>query len=100
MASDERNGILMTGPLIVVVAHGLDLVTFLLALAAFGIGGESNGFMQSIYVHGGPAGIIALKGSGAAALALITALRGWALLPAALAGIAGATANITALALM
>ena len=36
----------MTRPLIVAVAHGLDLVTFLLALAAFGIGGESNGFMQ------------------------------------------------------
>ena len=89
----------MRRPLIVAVAHGLDLVTFLLALAAFGIGGESNGFMQSIYVHGGPGGIIVLKGAGAAALALITALRGWALVPAALAGIAGAAANIAALSL-
>jgi hypothetical protein len=90
----------MTRPLIVAVAHGLDLVTFLLALAAFGIGGEWNGLMQSAYVHGGVAGIIALKSSGAAALALITELRGWALVPAALAGIAGAAANVAALTLI
>ena len=89
----------MTRPLIVAVAHGLDLVTFLLALAAFGIGGESNGFMQTVYVHGGHAGIIGLKSSGAAALALITELRGWALVPAALAGIAGAAVNTIALTL-
>jgi hypothetical protein len=89
----------MTRPLIVAVAHGLDLVTFLLALAAFGIGGESNSIMQSVYAHGGMAGVIALKSSGAAALALITELRGWALLPAGLAGIAGAGANIAALSL-
>jgi len=90
----------MTRPLIVAVAHGLDLVTFLLAVAAFGIGGESNGIMQSVYVHGGAAALIALKGSGAAALALIAELRGWALLPAALAGIAGAGINVAALTLI
>ena len=89
----------MTRPLIVAVAHGLDLVTFLLALAAFGIGGESNGFMQTVYFHGGQAGIIALKSSGAAALALITDLHGWALVPAALAGIVGAAVNTLALTL-
>lgn len=90
----------MPRPLIVAVANGSDLVTFLLALAAFGIGGESNGFMQSAYGHGSQTGIIALKGSGAAALALITDLYGWALLPAALAGIVGAAANIAALSLI
>lgn len=89
----------MTRPLIVGVAHGLDLLTFLWALAAFGIGGESNGFMQSIYLHGGQAGIVALKSSGATALALIAQLRGWALLPAAAAGIAGAVVNVLALRL-
>ncbi len=90
----------MTRPLIVGVAHGLDLVTFLMALAAFGIGGESNGFMQTVYLHGGQGGIVALKSSGAAALALITQLRGWAVLPAAMAGIAGAAINLLALRLV
>jgi hypothetical protein len=89
----------MRGSLIVGVAHGLDLLTFLLALTAFGIGGESNGFMQTVYVHGGQGAIVALKGSGATALGLITQLRGWALVPAALAGIAGAAVNIVALTL-
>jgi hypothetical protein len=90
----------MTKPLIVGVAHGLDLMTFLLALAAFGIGGESNGFMQAVYVHGGQGGIVALKTSGAAALALMSQLRGWALLPAACAGMAGAAVNLLALRLV
>lgn len=87
----------MTKPLIVGVAHGLDLLTFLLALAVFGIGGESNGFMQTVYLHGGQGGVVALKTSGAAALALLSQLRGWAAVPAALAGIAGAAANLLAL---
>jgi hypothetical protein len=89
----------MIRPLIVGVAHGLDLLTFLLALAAFGIGGESNGYMQTVYLHGGQAGIVALKGSGATALALISQLRGWTLVPAAAAGIAGAAINLLALRL-
>ena len=81
------------------VAHGLDLMTFLLALAAFGVGGEANGLMRVAYVHLGLAGVIALKSSGAAALALISQLRGWALLPAAAAGIVGAAINLLALRL-
>jgi hypothetical protein len=89
----------MIRPLIVGVAHGLDLLTFLLALAAFGIGGESNGYMQTVYLHGGQAGIVALKSSGATALALMSQLRGWALVPAAAAGIAGAAINLLALRL-
>jgi hypothetical protein len=89
----------MIRPLIVGVAHGLDLLTFLLVLAAFGIGGESNSLMQTVYLHGGQAGIVALKSSGATALALITQLRGWAVVPAAMAGIAGAAINLFALRL-
>jgi hypothetical protein len=89
----------MIRPLIVGVAHGLDLVTFLMAFAAFGIGGESNGLMQTIYLHGGQAGIVALKGSGATALALMAQLRGWALVPAATAGLMGAAVNLVALRL-
>jgi hypothetical protein len=87
----------MTRPLLVGVAHGLDLLTFLLAVGTFGIGGEANGQMQALYMHAGPAGIIALKASGATSLALISQLRGWALLPAAAAGIAGAVVNLVAL---
>ena len=49
----------MIRPLIVAVVHGLDLVTFLMAMAAFGIRGESNGLMQTVYLHLGPAGILA-----------------------------------------
>jgi hypothetical protein len=71
----------------------------LLALAAFGIGGESNSLMQTIYLHGGTTGIVALKGSGTAALAFISQLRGWALVPAAIAGIVGAATNLLALRL-
>jgi hypothetical protein len=89
----------MTRPLIVAVAHGLDLLTFLLALGTFGIGGEANGFMHTIYVQAGQGGIVALKTSGAASLALISQMRGWALVPAAAAGILGAAVNILALRL-
>ena len=89
----------MTRPLIVGVAHGLDLVTFLMAVAAFGVAGEANSVMQTVYTHGGPGGVVALKGSGTLALALITELRRWAFLPAAIAGIAGAAINLLALGL-
>ena len=89
----------MIRPLIVAVAHGLDLMTFLLALAAFGVGGEANGLMQLAYLHLGLVGVVALKTSGATALALISQLRGWALLPAAGAGILGAAVNLLALRL-
>jgi hypothetical protein len=90
----------MTRPLLVAVAHGLDLLTFLLALSAFGIGGETNGLMHTIYLQAGQAGIVALKTSGAAALALMSQLWGWTLLPAAAAGIVGAAVNVLALRLV
>lgn len=89
----------MIRPLIVAVAHGLDLLTFAMALTAFGVGGESNGLMRAAYLHAGPAGIVALKSAGAAALAYISQLRAWALVPAALAGIVGAATNLLAIAL-
>jgi hypothetical protein len=90
----------MTRPLIVAVAHGLDLVTFLLALRAFGgVHGEANGLMRTLYLEVGPAGIVALKSAGASALAFMSQLRGWALVPAACAGILGAAVNLLALRL-
>ena len=79
------------------VAHGLDLITFLLALRAFGVHGEANGLMRTLYLELGPAGIVALKSAGATALAFISQLRGWALVPAACAGILGAAINLLAL---
>ena len=79
------------------VAHGLDLVTFLLALRAFGVHGEANGLMRTLYLDLGPAGVVALKSAGASALAFITQLRRWALVPAASAGILGAAINLLAL---
>lgn len=87
----------MTRPLIVAVAHGLDLVTFLLALRAFGVQGEANGLMRTLYLELGPAGIVALKSAGASALAFMSQLRRWALVPAACAGILGAAVNLLAL---
>ena len=87
----------MTRPLIVAVAHGLDLVTFLLAFRAFGVQGEANGLMRTLYLELGPAGVVALKSAGATALAFISQLRGWALVPAAFAGILGAAINLMAL---
>jgi len=81
----------------VAVAHGLDLVTFLLALGAFGVHGEANGLMRTLYLQLGPAGVVALKTAGASALACMSQLRRWALLPAACAGILGAAVNLLAL---
>ncbi|MGZ6256223.1 MAG: hypothetical protein ACXWMB_04325 [Candidatus Limnocylindria bacterium] len=89
----------MTRPLIVAVAHGLDLVTFLLALRVFGVHGEANGLMRTLYLELGPAGIVALKSAGASALAFMSQLRRWALVPAACAGLLGAAVNLLALRL-
>jgi hypothetical protein len=91
----------VTRPLIVSVAHGLDFVTFLLALLAFGgIGGESSGFMASVYMAGGLLAVLALKASGTMALACLSQMRTWMLVPAAGAGILGAVANLSALAIL
>jgi hypothetical protein len=53
--------------------------------------------MRTLYLELGPAGIVALKGAGASALAFLSQLRGWALMPAACAGILGAAINLMAL---
>ena len=79
------------------VAHGLDLLTFLIALRAFGVHGEANGLMRTLYLELGPAGVVALKSAGASALACMSQLRRWALVPAAFAGILGAAVNLLAL---
>ena len=79
------------------VAHGLDLLTFLIALRAFGVHGEANGLMRTLCLELGPAGVVALKSAGASALACMSQLRRWALVPAACAGILGAAANLLAL---
>jgi hypothetical protein len=90
----------MTRALLVAVAHGLDLLTFLLALRAFGVHGEANGLMRTLYLEAGPAGVVALKSAGASALAFMSQMRGWVLVPAAAAGIAGAAVNLLALRLI
>jgi hypothetical protein len=90
----------VTRPLIVAVAHGLDLVTFLLALRVFGVHGEANGLMRTLYLELGPAGIVALKTAGTSALACMSQLRRWAFVPAAAAGIVGAAVNLLALRLV
>lgn len=87
----------MTRSLLVANAHAADLLTFLMALSLFGIGGESNGVMQTAYASGGLLAVVALKASGTAALAFLTQLRGWALVPAATAGLFGASVNLLAI---
>jgi len=90
----------MTRPLLVSVAHGLDFLTFVLALSAFGIAGESNGLMGTVYAAGGLLAVLALKASGTTALACLSQMRAWMLIPAAGAGILGAAANLSALAIL
>lgn len=89
----------MTPALLVAVSHGLDLLTFMLAVERWGIAGEANSLMQMAYLSGGLALVVTLKASGALALSCIAHLRRWALLPAAGAGIAGATINLIAITL-
>jgi len=90
----------MTRPLLVANAHGLDLLTFLMALSLFGIGGEANGFMRTAYASAGLLGVVALKASGTAALAFLAQIRGWALVPAAGAGLLGASVNLLAIGVL
>lgn len=90
----------MIAPLLVLVAHGLDALTFLLAVERWGMWGESNPAAQAIYSAAGLWGLVLLKAGGAAVLAWIVARPRWRtgkLLFAAAAGVLGAAANITAL---
>ena len=89
----------MTRPLLVAVAHSLDLLTFLIAVSLFGINGEANATMQLAFLSAGLGGVIALKLAGTSALACIAQMRSWALIPAAGAGILGASVNLAAIAI-
>jgi biotin transporter BioY len=91
----------VTRPLLVGVAHGLDLVTFLLAMTIFGltIEDEFNHLARMAYATGGLAGVALLKSAGATALALIAHMRYWALIPATVSGIVGAAVNLTSIAI-
>jgi biotin transporter BioY len=92
----------MIAPLLVGVAHGLDLVTFMLALTLtpITIDGEWNVLARMAYASAGLAGVVLLKASGTVALALIVHMRRWALLPATVPGIIGATVNLLAIAIV
>ena len=91
------------------VGQGLDLATALLAFRFATAGHEGNPLMAAAYAHGGPGGLLAVKGS-VVVLALMllwaylrreTAERCWGrvgLLLLALAGIAGAATNVLGLA--
>lgn len=89
--------------LMVCVAHGLDLLTFLIALSALSIHAEANHVMRSLYVSGGPIGVVALKTAGTVALACMVAqprwphLARWSFMPAVGAGILGGEVNLLAL---
>lgn len=87
----------MTRFLLVAVAHGLDLVTFLVVVAALPIHGEANPLARAAYMGGGVGVVIALKTAGTLALACITYMRAWALIPAAGAGLIGASVNLLAI---
>jgi hypothetical protein len=87
----------------VFVAHGLDLVTFLIALSALTIHAEANHLMRSLYLSAGPIGVVALKTAGTVALACMVAqqrwpqLARWSFVPAVGAGILGGEVNLLAL---
>lgn len=87
----------MIAPLLVGVAHGLDLLTFLFAVTYIGIEGETNGWAHLAYAAAGLPGVALLKAAGTVGLAYIAYLRRWALVPATLSGIVGATVNTTAI---
>ena len=95
-------------PALVVAAHSLDLVTFLAAVTLYGsVMGEANPYVRTAYQLGGPWLVIAWKAAQAAALAFFVAwmaqhaprwpwMNRWAVVPAVLAGLAGALVNTLA----
>jgi hypothetical protein len=50
--------------LLLLNAHGLDLLTTLWAIAAMGIGGEANPAVRAVYVLGGPPAVALVKVAG------------------------------------
>lgn len=87
----------MIGPLLVAVAHGLDLVTFGLAVERYGLSGEW-GPLAAIFGLGLPAVVAAKLVGGAAAAWIVHRVGRWTALAAG-AGIVGAASNTWALAL-
>ena len=90
----------MTPLLLALDAQLLDGMTWLLAVNARGIGGESNVAAAGLYGAGGFELVLAVKGAGALAAALIAwrlAPSRWALLPAVM-GLIGAITNVWAIA--
>jgi len=93
----------MTRPLMVLVSHGLDLLTFLMVVQIYGLDGEWNRFAAL-----GLGTLLLLKTSGSLALALLvhrpmwplTALHRYGLVPAVGAGIIGAEVNLIAYAIV
>lgn len=87
----------MTGPLMVLVSHGLDFLTFLLAVSLFGVDGEVNGVAKWLIALGGFGLLLLVKSAGATLLAGIVQRRPGYLLPAAGAGLLGASVNLLAM---
>jgi len=89
----------MTRPLMVLVSHGLDLLTFLMVVEIYGLDGEWNQLAAA-----GLGALLLLKVLGTTALALLvhrpiwplTALYRFGLVPAVGAGIIGAEVNLIA----
>lgn len=87
----------MTGPLMVLVSHGLDFLTFLMAVSLFGLPGEVNGLAKWLVALGGFGLLLLVKSAGATLLAGIVQRRPGYLLPAAGAGLLGASLNLLAM---
>lgn len=85
--------------LLVLVAHGLDALTFLMAVERWGLWGESAPIAQRIAADVGVTGMVGVKLIGAEFLAAIVMRLRWrvVLLLAAGAGIVGASSNLAAL---
>lgn len=94
----------MIGPLIVLVAHGLDGLTLLMAVELHPFEGNEYGpGAQIAFAAAGLGGVLLMKAGGAALLAAIVArtrsFRTTTLLFASAAGLVGAVVNLSALTL-
>lgn len=83
---------------IILGAQMADLAAFLLGVSVVGIAGEANPIIVGLYGLGGLGLIVALKSSGAVALAVLGPRLGrWWILPAVV-GLLGAATAIATLA--
>ena len=86
--------------LLLLNAHGLDLLTLLWALSLGGIGGEANPVIRSLFVTSGPLGIVAIKSAGVGVFAWKAASRRTLLTFGIWLGIVGALANVVSIGLI